>query len=255
MKTPSYFPALKPFVRTLAALLAGAAISLPAQAFTVGDAVTIDAFAQGSGQFGLAFWVNADGKREAAYAGQFQGTLNHLPFTTYCVDLWQDISLSSTVYSNFSQVQAGSPTLSWFTSAKAYDLGRLFTGYAASVNNAITSSAMQLAIWEIISETGGVYDLLPGHSSSGNFTASRYFGNASETQALNLAETWVQHLPSASSYFIAVEYSPTKQDMIIANYLPLATDMPHINTPEPSQIALVGLGLAALSLTRRRLPC
>lgn len=240
----------------LAALLATCA-SLPAQAYQVGNTLTIESFAQGSGQYGLAFWVSADSKTEGAYAGQFQGTLNHLPFFTYCVDLWQDISLSNTVYTNFSEIQADSGIVPWFTSAKANDLGRLFSGYAASVINPVTSSAFQLAVWEIISEHGSVYDLLPGHTTSGNFTAKPYFGNSNETAALNLAENWVQHLPDASSYFIAVEYSPTKQDMVLAQYVPLAADGPHINVPEPSQLALTALGLAALGMTsarRRRLP-
>lgn len=245
-------PSLKTLVRHLAALAGAATLSLPAQAFTIGDIVTVESFAQGSSQFGLAFWLSADGKKEAAYAGQFQGTLNHLPFTTYCVDLWQDISLSSTVYSDFSQVQAGTSSLSWFTAAKANDLGRLFTAHAGSVTDAITSSAMQLAIWEIISETGSTYDLLPGHSTSGNFTAMRYFGNANETQALNLAQNWVQHLGTSSNYAITVEYSPTKQDLIRASFAPLASDSAPMATPEPGSVVLLGLGLAALTRSRKK---
>lgn len=213
----------------IAALLAG--LVSPA-AFA--DVIKFSGFAY-SNETSVAFNIKTASASEASYAGAFQGTLNGKSFLTYCVDLLQSFSWN-TSYSDYSLVSPGSSLVPWFTTAKAYDLGRLFTGYAAGVTDFVGSSALQLATWAIITETA------PNYSVKGNgLTATPYYGNANETLAINTADTWLHNLPGYSNYSIKVEYSPAEQDMIVAS-----------KVPEPATYVMLAGSLGLLAASRRR---
>ncbi len=201
------------------------------------DVVRMDTW-QFSNETSLAFNIKTAQVTEATYAGGFRTTLNGQSFLTYCVDLLQGFSWGST-YSNFTNVSAGSSLVPWFTASKAYDLGRLYTGYYSQVNDYVNSAAFQLATWAIVTESGN-------YSVKGNgLVATPYFSGTTvqENQAINTAETWLHSLPGYSNYRISVEYSPTQQDLIVAAANPI---------PEPASYALVAMSLGMLAINRRR---
>ncbi len=87
------------------------------------------------------------------------------------------------LYSDF-RVVAG---VTQWGAPKATDLNKLFTQNYASVTERSTSSAMQLAVWEIIHETSGTYDV-----STGNVPFS------TGAAALSTANTWLTILAAMS---------------------------------------------------------
>jgi len=83
-------------------------------------------------------------------AGEFVGTLDGNPFSTFCTDLLQ-VFYFGTTYTDYSVVDG---TAAW-GAARERLLGQLFT--FAVANNFITdadrSAAIQSAVWEILYET------------------------------------------------------------------------------------------------------
>lgn len=224
------------FVTSLAALFASA----PAMA----DTMRVDGW-QFANEQSIAFNIRTASVNEATYAGEFRATMNGQSFLTYCVDLLQSFAWGTT-YNNFSLVSPGASQVAWFTSTKANDLGRLFTGFGDSVTDYVTSSAMQLATWAIVTETGGSY------SVRGNgLTATPYFSGttATENLAINTAENWLHSLPGYSNYAIRVAYSPSQQDLIVATRLTTAQQGA---VPEPATYALFAGSLGLLAASRRR---
>jgi len=115
----------------------------------------------------------------------------------------------------------------------SHDLGLLVTKYRSSVNSADTTTAFQLAAWEIMYETPG-----KGYSlNSGAFTEN---GN---TTARNLADQWLGNLGTVSNVNVLLLASPDHQDFLVTTPV-----------PEPSTYAmlLAGLGLLGWTTTRRQ---
>jgi hypothetical protein len=167
------------------------------------------------------------------YAGGFAVSLNSGPsFTAYCVDLYQSISFSDPVYTNYTQV-AGSSHAFANTNASA-DIGKLYSaGFA--VNDATAQAAFQIALWEISYETSGSYNLGVG---SATFSG----GTAASSGALTLASSWLSGLGSVTSNRnVHVLESATRQDQVFATPV-----------PEASTYALMAAGLLGVGFVVRR---
>ena len=174
---------------------------------------------------------------------------------TYCVDLFDYINLGSTV-ATFNQnvlaagetFQAGA-TNGTFTQAQVTRLTALLTNGSLQPQSTINTAALQIAIWEIEYDTptGGVYNLTN--------TDSFYFSHTSDSNsvaALNQAQVYLNDVTNSTwttdaNHYIEFLTSTTGnvQDLIY-----LATGS--VATPEPSTVAVFGIGLIGLWAARRR---
>jgi len=185
--------------------------------------------------------VKVSTDRGAVDAGEFTGSLDGRSFLSFCVDLFQTLRFGKT-YTDYSIRSASA----YFGSTKADDIGRLATGYLALVDDATTSAAFQLALWEIVNETHGRYDL-----RKGSFKAS----GRSARDSISLADSWLANLPATSSYSFEVLASRNHQDVVIfsATSVPSASPVPIPGTPALFLAGLFGL-LAAMQRPAKRDP-
>jgi len=176
-------------------------------------------------------------------AGGFVGTQTDLlspPSTStilfWCFELDQFFSPGTTYYDYTAQTPYANTALEeLFT--------EVFGGSAISQPiSDLVSAAVQLAIWEIKYETAPGYDL-----ATGAFQASGGTGSVA------LAQSYLNHLGDPanqpSKYIVSLLTSPIEQDFVTATPRP-PREVGKI--PEPSALPLLGLGMAAMLLARRR---
>jgi hypothetical protein len=174
--------------------------------------------------------VTQGGLDEYAYSGAFTTTATDVAgtFEAWCVDILQNSSFNTPMH-DFDR-QSGLATLG---ASKITLLQELATESLGLVTTGLTSSAFQLAIWEIVNETSGSFNL-----NNGSFSA---YG--ASDGSISLANTWLQNLPNANS---PVRYTLT--DLVSASNQDLAV---FTAVPEPSSIALLAVGLLGFAAYRR----
>ncbi len=213
----------------IAVALAGLFAAQPAAA----DTLTFGGFANGSVAatiYNIPSPVGGNPTRVAAGGFSMTNATAGGTFQAWCVDIFSRMA-RSTVYTKVSGASfyPTSPT-------KVADLEKLATRYLPRVTgNATNSGAFQLAVWEIVNETSGVYSL-----SSGNFYAT--------STATATANTWLSNLNSATTNTAQVlsvwkETNYPTQDLAV--FAPI---------PEPQTYAmmLAGLGLMGFLARRRK---
>jgi PEP-CTERM motif len=157
-------------------------------------------------------------------------------FQSWCVDIFHSFSFPAVA--NDTLVSAASV----FNPTKANDLGRLYTAHHAAVeghdSSNTNSAAFQLAVWEIVNETGTSYGLNNG------------FFQASGTGA-GEAQTWLSTLNATpvSAYNVSI-WSVNSMVSGWGHAQDVAVFAP---VPEPETYAMLLAGLGVLSgVVRRR---
>ena len=163
-------------------------------------------------------------------AGAFQFTMTSSSppdsFIAYCIELTQVLGTTVSNYTTTNMIDYG------WSAARRDNIAKLFnSAYASSLDSATNSAAFQLALWEVVYETG------PLSLTSGVFQGS------SSSNVNTRAASYVAGIGLASAgigQFTLYE-SPTNQ-----NYIRFSvTSSGGGRVPEPgTALLLAGLGLA-----------
>jgi hypothetical protein len=228
----------------LGALAISATFALPAAA----SGVTFDQIESGN-TFGTPNWsrsVNvifdattmSPEVNEPVPAGPFRLTDGVSNLLAWCIELTEFFTSGSTYHTNAGLLDGERIGL----------LDRLFTQNFATLGSGSTlgenrdfGAAMQVAIWEIVSETatdtGGALDLDLA-TGAAQFSA----GNAN---AINLAGSWLSALPNGPTggYNFTLYESEVSQNLLVANPAPI---------PLPAAGWLLVAGMGGLIAMRRR---
>ena len=204
--------------------------------------------------FGQGNLINANVGSTAVntYAGGFGGTLtdagafDNLNFLTYCIELEEHFSFSSSAMTGYSIVSGAS----YFSARRDGDasrpdgalvaerLGKLLTyvdDNPTMVDNAIESTAMQLAIWNLVYDgDADINAATGGNFSTGSRSTEKYAGRVN---ALLAGAAGV----GSSRFTVYALTREGTQDFLLA--APVS---------EPATALLAGLALAGVGVARRQ---
>lgn len=130
-----------------------------------------------------------------------------------------------------------------FTGVEAQHLQGLFSTAYAGLNSYNDKAAFQLALWELVRETGSTMNV-----TDGSFSVAS--SDAASVQVSTMANSF---LAQALAYSGPAHYSLTKLTNVQAQDLITATPIAAVPEPETYALFLGGLGVIGL-LARRRLP-
>lgn len=170
-------------------------------------------------------------------------------FLAYCIEPNQPFALSNKsdgVTPNFKTY-----TVDSFVGNQASLLQALYSSSFSSVHTGNEQAAFQLAVWEIMRETGGSFSVTEG--SGAFFLKTSNLSGSALTTATDVQTLATSFLTAAQSYSGPATYSLTK--LTNASYQDLVVAQALAPVPEPESYALFLAGLGVMGLVaRRRLP-
>lgn len=181
---------------------------------------------------------------------------------TYCVDLFDYIQTGNPSVNTFNQneLTAGSTfrngtATGVFTQAQVNLITKLLTNGSLQTQNAVNTAALQIAIWAAEYDTAaanGTYNITA--SDSFYFTAT---GDGNSAAAIAQAQTYLNNATgyvNGNGQFVAATWLTNSSKFV--EYLTSPTgnvqNLVYLATPEPSTVAVFGLGLIGLWAVRRR---
>lgn len=229
-----------------AAALAAALLAAPATARAAAVTLTGWAFGGGGtvasstgGVSSLAGYSGAAGGFAGSLSGA--GALDQARFVTYCIELEESFSFSATPMTGYQVVDAAS----YFAQRRlasplrpegaqvAERLGRLFSwvqGEATRVDSAVESTALQLAVWNIVYDSDwSVFD------PAGRFSDNSKHAPLAEAMLAGAAAT-------ANRLEVFALARSGSQDFLLTT----------LRVPAPGTLALALLALGAAAALRRR---
>lgn len=237
--------------------LLGGAVAACAVALFAGAAsaasVTLPGWAFGSGN---AIGATVGGHAVQAHAGGFGGVLagagnfDTASFITYCIELEESFYFSTTAMTGYQLVEGAT----YFAARRAADasrpdgalvadrLGRLLTyldDNPGAVDTALESTAMQLAIWNIVYDADSDVRFSTGGAFAADKESTKKY--AVTTHALLAGAAGV----AASRFEVFALARAGSQDFLLARETTTAVS-------EPATAALAALALAGLLGGRRR---
>lgn len=200
---------------------------------TAGSAATVNVTYQGSTAFGSPNYsryveITSPGYSGGTFAGPFRlnGTGGLGRFIAFCIDLSKYMTSGGT-YTTASS--------SGYGAAVDTRIDKLFTAFYGSISNRVQGAAFQLALWEIITDTGNGTSL-----GSGAFRV-KWAGYSRDV--ILQANAYLRGLSSAGTggYRLTFLNSGTSQNLVTVSVVPL-----------PAAAGMLGSALAGLVVLRRR---
>lgn len=219
--------------------------------FGTGDSITLHAVRPNGQSFatqvlnGISTFTRTGGTETSSLVGSGGNS-----FFAFCVEPYEDAQLNANYSFNFDPVSqaAKSSITGGIGAAKALQIAQLFGNYAPDLSvpmTALTASALQVALWEIVSELPSN----PLNVTSGN----TYFstpGGSQTAQVMNLAQTYLNYVGSANGSAPLAQGLQAltvngNQDFLVQTVS---------TAPEPAtwMMLLMGFGLIGHGLRNRR---
>lgn len=162
-----------------------------------------------------------EGDDDTSRAGQILINFQSQNLKAYCVDLEHSVK---------SSWDASKASLDFIHGGRAAAF--LFDTYSATVDTNLKAAALQVAIWEVVTDFGGSLNLLAGN-----------FKVLDSESVRNLATTYLGSLPGdvgnyqSSSYIVKSGWDPRSQHLIV---------------PEPATLGVVMVAMGMMLADRRR---